>query len=332
MKALVLGAGGFLGLNLVDALNAAGIVPRCGRRARSNVLGLRARKVELVTADLDLPPTLGPALAGIEVVFHLAGHYPRLSLDPEGTVRLAERQTRALLDAIAHAGVKRLVYVSSTATVAPSGRGPSTERDLFSLPPTPGAYHRAKWTMEQLVHEEDRFQTVTVCPGATLGAHDWKVGTAALLVAAARGECPPHPDGWVNPVDAGDVAELLVHLARARTPPSRVLAAGGSYRLHDVLTAVSQRYGPAILPAPLPSAEALAFAEAEERRAAANGGRPRLSSEIAELVVHGVPIDASLGREVLGRAWTPLDVTLDTFDAWARRMGLLAAPRQEQTA
>jgi dihydroflavonol-4-reductase len=332
MKALVLGAGGFLGLNLVDALNAAGFPPRCGRRARSNVLGLRARKAELVTADLDLPPTLAPALAGIEVVFHLAGHYPRLSLDPEATVRTAERQTQALLDAVAQAGVQRLVYVSSTATVAPSGHGPSTERDVFSLAPSSGAYHRAKWRMEQLVQQERRFETVTVCPGATLGAHDWKVGTAALLVAAARGECPPHPDGWVNPVDAGDVAELLVRLSRARRPPPRVLAAGGSYRFHDVLSGLGRRYGPAVLPAPLHSIEALAFAEAEERLAAATGQRPRLSSEIAELVVHGVPIDASLGKEVLGRAWTPLDITLDTFDTWARAMGLFAAPRPEQTA
>lgn len=326
MKVLVLGAGGFLGLNLVAALKARGLSPRCGRRARSNVLGLRRLGVELCTADLDQPQTLGPALDGVDLVFHLAGHYPRLSLDPDGTVCTAVRQTEALLDAAAHAGVKRLVYVSSTATVAPSGKGPSNESDVFSLPPTRGAYHRAKWEMEQRVAAEDRFEAVTVCPGACLGAHDWKVGTAALLVAAARGECPPHPDGWVNPVDAGDVAELLTNVGRAEHPPRRVLAAGGSFRLHELLLGVARRYGPALLPAPLHSDEALAFAEAEERRAAKEGGRPRLSLEIAELVVHGVPIDAALGLELLGRPWTPLDATLDTFDTWARGMGLLAAP------
>ena len=38
---LVLGAGGFLGLNTVRACLDAGITPRCGRRPRGNVLGLR---------------------------------------------------------------------------------------------------------------------------------------------------------------------------------------------------------------------------------------------------------------------------------------------------
>lgn len=332
MNALVLGAGGFLGLNLVAALKAHGVSPRCGRRTRGNVLGLRRLNAALVVAELDAPETLDAAMAGVDTVFHLAGHYPRLSLDPEGTVRTACRQTSAVLDAAARAGVRRLVYVSSTATVAPAGDRLSTERDVFTRAPEGGAYHLAKWNMEQLVDAERRFETVTVCPGACLGAHDWKVGTAALLVAAARGECPPHPDGWVNPVDAGDVAELLVRLAAAPRPARRVLACGGSYRLHDVLRGVSRRYGPAVLPAPLPAHEAMAFAEAEERRAQREGGRPRLSQEIAALVVCGVPIDASLGRMALGRAWTPLDATLDTFDAWARGMGLFVHPPQRNIA
>jgi dihydroflavonol-4-reductase len=332
VNVLVLGAGGFLGLNLVAALKAHGIAPRCGRRARGNVLGLRRLNAELVLAELDVPQTLEAAMAGADVVFHLAGHYPRLSLDPDGTVGTARRQTAAVLDAAARAGVARLIYVSSTATVAPARDRLSTERDVFTRPPEGGAYHLAKWHMEQLVDAERRLETVTVCPGACLGAHDWKVGTAALLVAAARGECPPHPDGWVNPVDAGDVAELLVRLAGAAPGPRRVLACGGSYRLHDLLRGFSRRYGPALPPTPLPPHEAMAFAESEERRAQAQGGRPRLSQEIASLVVHGVPIDASLGRATLGRPWTPLDTTLDTFDAWARGMGLLATTPHRSTA
>ena len=45
--------------------------------------------------------------------------------------------------------------------------------------------------------------------------------------------------------------------------------------------------------APLQDAEALAFAEAEERRAAEKGGRPRLSQEIAELTDTSVNTVAS---------------------------------------
>lgn len=329
-RALVLGAGGFLGLNLVEALLKDGALVRCGRRARSNVLALRRLKAELVLADLDAPDTLRAAMDGCDVVFHLAGHYPRLSSRPDETLALGTRQMQAVLDAAASAGVRRLVYVSSTASVAPAEGGSSKEEHRYPAPPAFGAYHRVKWQMEAQVDAERRFEAVTVCPGACLGPHDWKVGTAALVLAAASGKCPPHPDGWVNPVDVRDVAALLVQVGRHPAPPRRVLAAGSTHRLQGLLERLARRHGVPPPPAPLPDAQALAFAQAEEARAEVEGGRPLLSCEIAELVVHGQVIDASLARGLLGRDWTPLDSTLDAFDDWATRMGFLTTHNPQE--
>jgi hypothetical protein len=42
-----------------------------------------------------------------------------------------------------------------------------------------------------------------------------------------------------------------------------------------------------------------------------------------DLVVHGVTVDARLSREVLGLTYRPLAQTLDAFDDWARRIGIL---------
>src|SRR5512140_575013 len=94
MNALVLGAGGFIGLNLVDALLASGEKPSCGRRRRSNVLALRERRVPLVQADLDTPAELFAAMQGKDVVFHAGAHYPRLSLDRERALDTGLRQLR----------------------------------------------------------------------------------------------------------------------------------------------------------------------------------------------------------------------------------------------
>lgn len=77
MNTLVLGAAGFLGLNLVDELRAAGVDPLCARRARTNVIPLRSRRARMVNVDLDEPASLIAAMAQVDLVIHAAGHYDR---------------------------------------------------------------------------------------------------------------------------------------------------------------------------------------------------------------------------------------------------------------
>ncbi len=130
MRPLVLGASGFVGLNLVDALLSEGINPLCARRARSNVIPLRSRRASMVVADLDDIDSLQKAMDETDVVFHCAGHYPRLSLNPDAALETGRRQLTNVLNAASKTGVKRLIYVSSTATVAATD-GVSDESDVF---------------------------------------------------------------------------------------------------------------------------------------------------------------------------------------------------------
>ena len=334
---LVLGASGFLGLNLVDALLAAGVRPRCARRKRSNVLALRQRRAPMVLADLDAPDSLEAAMAGCETVFHLAGHYPRLSLEPARTLAVGITQIAAVLDAAARTGVRRVVYVSSTATAAPAPgppgvRRPSDERDVFADSPGFGAYHDLKWAMEARALREDRLEVLVACPGACLGPWDLRGGTSGLLLGLARGLDPAHPEGVINPVDVRDVALALVLLAEHPAPPRRLLLSAANLHLHGLLAELAGRYGVAPPQPPLSDEAARAFADAEELAIAVSAGRARLSREIVDLVVHGVPLDARLSSAALGLRYRPLAETLDDADDWSRQMGLLperpaAAPR-----
>lgn len=319
MTVLILGAGGFLGLNTTDALRAAGADVRCGRRARGNVLGLRQRKVTLVEADLDAPATLRPAMRGCHTVVHLAGHYPRLSLQPDRSLGLALQQTRAALDAAAAEGVRRLIFVSSTATVARRAAAPSREADVLTEPPSFGAYHAVKWAMERLVAEEGRFETVTLCPAACLGPFDWKAGTSAMLWQLRQGVCPPHPDGTVSWVDVRDVALAIARLVAIASAPQRLLLSASSLGFHRFVADVAARYGVAVRPA-LGDADAIALADAEERRAARSGTRPLLSRELVDLILHGAHIDGSRAEALLGLRYRPLEDALAAFDVWAQRM------------
>lgn len=319
MQPAVIGGSGFVGIHVIDALRARGAEPIAVVRSHLPRPALASRGVPVVQADAAAPDALASALRGHATVVHAAGFYPRTSLDPAGALQAAVAQTRAVLDACAIAAVRRLVFVSSTATVATAPGRASNERDVWPTSPGIGAYHDAKWAMEQLALAERRFEVVVVCPGACLGPLDLRLGTNGVIVAAARGGVPPFADGVVNTVDVRDVARAIATLAERRDPPPRLLLVGGNHRLSDLLAHVAARHGAPPPPTPVPVDVAIALADAEERGTA----RSRMPREFVDLVVHGAPIDAGLAARTLDLRWTALDDTLDAFDAWARRYALL---------
>ena len=328
---MILGAGGFLGLNTARAFLDAGLKPRCGRRARGNVLGLRGLGVPLVVTDFTQPVTMREAFRGVDVVVHAAAHYPRFSLEPEETIARGLAELEAVLDAAADTGVRRLVFVSSTATVAPRDTAPSTERDVFAVRPDWGTYHALKWSLEHRLRDEGRFEISIACPAACLGPFDWKVGTSALLLATARGAPPPHPVGRITTVDARDVANALVQLATTGEPIDRLILANEASDAHELLVMLAARYDAPQPPAALDAEAARSLADAQESEAARVGGRAALARELVDLIVHSPRLDASRSRS-LGLQYRPLSDTLDAWDSWALRMGLLQRPRPERSA
>ena len=327
----VLGAGGFLGLNTVRAFLDAGIKPRCGRRPRGNVLGLRGLGAPLVVTDFTQPETLREAFRGVDVVVHAAAHYPRFSTEPQETIARGLKELETVLDAAVAAHVRRLVFVSSTATVAPRDAAPSTEGDVFSGCPDWGTYHALKWNLEHRLRDEGRLEVVVACPAACLGPYDWKVGTSALLVATVRGVPPPHPKGRITTVDARDVGQALVLMATADAPPERLILANEAFDAHELLVMLAARYGAPPPPAALEPDAARELADAQEHEAQKTGGRAALARELVDLIVHSPRLDASRSRN-FGLTYRPLSDTLDAWDSWAMRMGLLQRPRPEKSA
>lgn len=332
-EVLVLGAGGFLGLNIVRSLQAAGVTPRAGRRPRGNVLGLRGLGVPLVPTDFGDPASLREAFRGVAVLVHAAAHYPRFSHEPEATFARGEAELDAVLDAAREAGVRRVVYVSSTATVAARADGrASTEADVYAACPDFGTYHALKWRLEQRLASSARgLEVVVLCPAACLGPFDWKVGTSAMLLATAKGAPPPHPAGRITTVDARDVGDAVALVCASAAPPPRLVVAGENHDAHGLFERLARRYGAPPPPAPLADDEARALADRLEAEAAAKKTRAALSRELVDLIVHAPAVDAAASR-AFGLSYRPLTDTLDAWEAWAQRMGLLTPPRTELSA
>lgn len=318
---LILGAAGFLGLNLVDHLMARGESPLCAHRVRTNTLPLRRKNADRVLVDLDDTTALARAMEG-RVVYHLAGHYPRDARTPHHTMSRAMRELELVLDAAALARVPRLVYVSSTATVRSHPDRASDESDVFTERPNLGVYHDTKWLMEDRALREDRFDVRVVCPGACLGPFDLRVGTSGLIIALANGFDPPHPDGVVNLVDVRDVARALAIVGTHESPPRRLLVAGHDVLLHDFLEDLAVRFRVKRPSPPLGAEAAIAFADQEEQRVAGTPERARLPREIVDLILHGTPLDTTLARSLIG-AFTPLSDTLAAVETFARKLNLI---------
>jgi len=143
MKILVTGATGKVGSRFVPRLVAKGydvtILTRDAARA------LPGTKVAV--GDLYDPSTLPQAVAGMDVVIHLAALF-RTFTDNEGIFKTNHNGTIALAQAAVSAGVKRFIF-TSTSNVYGSGYGhPAKEDDAVDIN-DPRPYSASKIAAEQ---------------------------------------------------------------------------------------------------------------------------------------------------------------------------------------
>ncbi|TMA72736.1 MAG: SDR family oxidoreductase [Deltaproteobacteria bacterium] len=128
---VVTGGAGFIGSNLVDALVRRGdrvrVLDDLSTGRRENLAGQPA--VEVVVGDLRDPATLSRALAGATGVFHQAAlrSVPRSVDDPRSSNDVNVTGTLGLLLACRDAGVRRVVYASSSSVYGDDPTLPQVE-------------------------------------------------------------------------------------------------------------------------------------------------------------------------------------------------------------
>lgn len=150
---LVTGGAGFIGSHLVRRLLADGLRVRVvdnlatGRRANLDEV---ADRIEFVEGDLQDPAVAERAVDGVAVAYHLAalGSVPRSVKDSWGSHDANVNATVRLLEACRTAGVRRVVYSSSSSVYGDTPTLPKVE-DVEPLPRSP--YAAGKLAGEQYV-------------------------------------------------------------------------------------------------------------------------------------------------------------------------------------
>ncbi len=209
--ALVTGASGFVGSAVVRALLAAGHQVRVLVRPTSDPRNLQGLPVATCVGRLEDRASLAAAVAGCAALFHVAADYRLWVRDPAAMQRANVDGTRDLMAAAQAAGVARIVYTSSVATLGLNADGtPADETTPVGATDMIGPYKRSKFDAEQVVREMVRARglpAVIVNPSTPVGPRDVKpTPTGRIIVEAASGRMPGYVDTGLNLVHVDDVA------------------------------------------------------------------------------------------------------------------------------
>jgi len=329
----ITGAAGHVGNALVRALverqkdNATGpvrAVVRPGRDTSSCFAGL---DVEVVEADLLNPSAVAKALAGADVVFHLAGI---VSITKERFERLHEANvtgTRNVLAACRAAKVGRLVYTSSIHAFVEPPRGTCTDEttpidpDLVHSP-----YAKTKAEATQLVFDAARqgLDAVVVFPSGIIGPYDFRPSqTGQLVLDLARGRVKAWVDGGYNFVDVRDVAEGIIAASQYGGQGEGYVLSGEEIRVWDLFQTVAELSGtPAprlhvnmrLLRALSPLIPLYYWATRQE---------PLFTSMSLEVICSNCAMSCAKAQRELGFSPRPLRDTLGDTVGWFREQGRL---------
>lgn len=247
-RCLVTGATGFVGAAVARALLAQGRRVRVLAREGGDRRNLQGLDVEIATGDLLDPASFPQALADCDGLYHVAADYRLWAPDPARMYAINVEGTRALMQAALTAGVPRVVYTSSVATLGLRDDGkPANEGTPVSIEQMVGPYKRSKFMAEQAVRAmaaEQGLPAVIVNPSTPVGPRDVKpTPTGRMVVEAANGRMPAYMDTGLNFAHVDDVAlGHLLAFERGRIG-ERYILGGDNMDLKSMLGLIAELSG-----------------------------------------------------------------------------------------
>src|SRR5205807_9482709 len=120
-------------------------------RTGSDPKNIQQLNADRVIGDLCEPESIDRAMAGCDVVFHVAADYRLWVRDPAQMYRANVEGTRTILQAARKNSVRRVVYTSSVGTIGlTSNRHLADENYPVVLENMIGHYKRSKFMAEQV--------------------------------------------------------------------------------------------------------------------------------------------------------------------------------------
>jgi dihydroflavonol-4-reductase len=328
MKAFVTGSTGLLGSNLTRLLLEQGYevvaLARSPEKARAQ-LGQSAR-LSVVRGDIEDNATFVDKLAGCDVLFHCAAyfresfgsgdHWPKLKrINVDGTIDLLNKAEAA--------GVKRVIYVSSSATIGHSADGrPGDE----STPPDANLdgqlYAQSKVLAEQEIAKwlkTHALPVVLILPTWIYGPQD-AAPTAAgqLVIDFLNRQLPAIPPGGSAIVDVRDVAQGMINAVERGRSGERYILNNEYQSLVSINALLEKISGVPATKVHLSYPIAVGMAWVMQTLAALQGKDALITVAGIRTMQNGRDTNAAKARRELGFAPRPFADTLRDTVAWFR--------------
>lgn len=326
MKSLVTGATGFLGSAVMRCLLAAGHEVRILARPDSDRRNVQNFPVEIAEGDLRDPASLKNAVRSCDNLFHVAADYRLWVPDPGTMTAINVQGTRSLLIAAFEAGVKRMVYTSSVATLGftPDG-SPADENTPADAAAINGHYKRSKYQAEQMVRQmtaDHQLPLVIVNPSTPIGPYDIRpTPTGRIVVDTLTGRMPAYVATGLNIAHVDDIAQghLLAH-QHGKTG-ERYILGGDNMTLLQILQTIDGITGTQRNRINLPIPVMLPLAWLMEKTALITGTEPRATLDSIHMAKKLMYFSSAKAERELGYRHRPAIEALQDAIQWFRDNG-----------
>ncbi len=250
--AVVTGANGHIGSNLVRVLLANGISVRAVIRPGSPHPSLGGLPIEIVEQDIMNRDGWDGILAGCTLLFHTAAlftFHPQLKTKIIDTAVVG---TRNVLEAASRCNtIKRIVYTSSTAAIGYSRNHDEIRNESNWNEAPADSYIEGKTLSERLAWQiaaTNNLPLIVVNPSVVIGFHDYKITPSMQMVLHSLIRNMPFSiPGGLTVVDATDAALGHFLAAVKGIPGERYILGGERVTVREFYEIIGSLTG---LPAP----------------------------------------------------------------------------------
>jgi dihydroflavonol-4-reductase len=320
-KTFLTGATGFVGSAVVRKLVAKGHQVHVLSRPNNNRHNLEGLEIEIVEGDLTKPETYRNSLKDCRNLFHVAADYRIWVPNPDAMNKVNVDGTRALMVAALDAGVKRIVYTSSVATLGSTADGkPATEDTPVSFSNMIGPYKKSKFLAEQEVMrmiQHQQLPAVIVNPSTPVGPRDIKpTPTGRIVINALNGMIPAYVNTGLNVVHVDDVATGHLLALEQGKVGERYILGGTDMELREILAAIAKIAGHSPPKIKLPIKALYPVAYCMELTARYTGREPMLTRDSLEMAKKKMYFSSAKAEKELGYTFRPAEEAIADAITW----------------
>jgi dihydroflavonol-4-reductase len=322
VKVVVTGGSGVVGAAVLRHLTAAGRQVSALSRSEDSDSILRRLGASPIRGDITDPSSLPAAFEGAEIVYHIAGLNTMCPREPLELERVNVGGSVAVVRAAEAAGVRRIVYTSSAATLGEE-RGTIGREETIHRGTYLSHYERSKHLAELAVAEAARtVEIVCVNPSSVQGPGR-ATGTGALILDLVRGRLPALVDTRLSIVDIDDCARGHLLAELHGRPGERYVLNSFTLSMRDAVGLLEEQLGERIDVRWLPGWLASVGVIPLEVWSRIRRRQPKVCREMVRTLRHGHAYDGSRAVAELGLTYTAPQDLLRRLVEWFRAEAML---------